>query len=541
MMEPHAPTIFLVIVTVSVTLTISLAVGGSRSNRDGLMFWGITLGLHTLAFVLFGLRGEINNFILIVVAATTLSASWSMFAEGLFQFQQRIPPRRLIWLPVFLISIAFFLFRDNDSVRISVGSAIYCAQTLLILIVLNQGRRSTLGRGQYFIAVGLAPVIPAFAFRGFLAATGQVEKVLMSASNEVQALSYLISIVSTILVVIGMLIMSKERSEERSRLLAVQDQLTGLANRRRIDDTLSKEWARASRHDRPLALVMLDVDFFKKYNDHYGHQAGDECLKVVANTLQGSVQRASDLAARYGGEEFLLILPDTDAATAQRLAEQVCTSVAVFKIPHEQSPLRVVTISAGIAVLTGNTYKDISGLLKAADMALYQAKQNGRNQAQLAPDPSAQVGLDQHALSGFVQLSWHSAYESGNVLIDEQHRSLFAHINNILCAMLDEQSADHLRGLFDALITDIVQHFRDEEAIIASAGFPYSEEHIDIHRRLAERAVELVKQFHEGLIGIGELFQFLAHDVVAKHMLGSDREFFPYLAGNADVMKPVSP
>jgi hemerythrin-like metal-binding protein len=235
----------------------------------------------------------------------------------------------------------------------------------------------------------------------------------------------------------------------------------------------------------------------------------------------------------------LLILPDTDAVTAQRLAESVCTSIAVLKIPHEQSPLHVVTVSAGIAALTNNTYKDVDSLLRAADTALYQAKQNGRNQAQRAPDPAVQGRPDEHALGGLVQLSWHSAYECGHRIIDEQHLALFAQINNLLSAVLDGKSADNVGAWLDALIADVAQHFRDEEAIIASAGFPASAEHIALHRQLVERAIELVSHFHEGRLGIGELFQFLAHDVVARHILGSDREYFPYLAGNAEVMKPV--
>jgi diguanylate cyclase (GGDEF)-like protein len=295
---------------------------------------------------------------------------------------------------VVLTLITSCLFHDNDSVRISISSFIFFAQALFILVVLNQGRRSTAGRGQYFIAIGVAPAVPAFVFRGFLAATGHADKILISTPNQVQEMSLLISIVSIILVAIGVLIMSKEQSEDRSRLLAVEDQLTGLANRRSIDDTLNKEWASASRHDRPLALIMLDVDYFKKYNDHYGHQSGDECLKGISRVLQETAQRANDLAARYGGEEFFLILPDTDRNTAQLIGENVCASIAALKIPHEKSTFKVVTVSAGISVLSSKSYKDIAGLMRAADSALYQAKQMGRNQAKLVSDLSFEGTLN---------------------------------------------------------------------------------------------------------------------------------------------------
>ena len=405
MIEPHGPTVSLVIVAVNITLAISLAAAGSRANRDGLFLWAIAMGLHTLAFALFAQRAEVNDFGLIIVAAAALSASWAMFAEGLFQFQQRRPPRSLIWLPVAFISTVLFIFWDNISLRIALSSLIFCAQTLLILVVLYQGRRSTIGRGQYFVAIGLAPAIPVFAVRAFLAMTGQADKVMVLASNQVQAVSFLVSIVSTMLVAIGMLIMSKERSESRNQLLAVQDQLTGLANRRSIDDTLSKEWARAGRHGKPLALVMLDLDFFKKYNDHYGHQAGDECLKSVANTLQHGAQRAGDLAARYGGEEFCVVLPSTEMKKAKEVAEDLCKAGQALNIYRDDLPTyNCLTISLGVSSVVPQKSGSVESLVSSADQALYHAKENGRNKLFFYEDLIAEGVLEETIQEGDIEL-----------------------------------------------------------------------------------------------------------------------------------------
>lgn len=162
------------------------------------------------------------------------------------------------------------------------------------------------------------------------------------------------------------------------------DQLTGLANRRRMDHALQKEWSRANRHQRPLTVIMLDLDFFKYYNDTYGHQAGDHCLKKIADILQNSAQRAGDLAARYGGEEFILILPDTDLKAARSIAQKIRDDMAKLGITHQHSLFGTVTLSAGIAALTQQNYENIEALLRAADAALYKAKRNGRNQAQIA-------------------------------------------------------------------------------------------------------------------------------------------------------------
>ena len=149
---------------------------------------------------------------------------------------------------------------------------------------------------------------------------------------------------------------------------ANQDGLTTLFNRRFLDSTLERELARCKREAKPLALIMLDIDHFKKYNDCYGHQAGDECLKVVAQALQASAKRPGDLAARYGGEEFSLVLPDTDGVEALRMVEELRQKIEDAAMPHLQSDRKVVTISAGLAVMAASNYASAEQLLRAADV-----------------------------------------------------------------------------------------------------------------------------------------------------------------------------
>ncbi len=317
--------------------------------------------------------------------------------------------------------------------------------------------------------------------------------------------------------------------QEQLREQANRDPLTGLYNRRFLDSTLERELARCRRDGHSLSLIMLDVDYFKKYNDRYGHQAGDECLRSVARTLQESAKRASDLAARYGGEEFSLVLADTDAAVAQRLAETVRQSIEALDMPHEQSRTGKVTISVGVATMTNAAYQDAESLFRAADEALYRAKQGGRNQVQVAPETPQRVGVGEGAAADLVQLVWHAAYECGHTAIDDEHQALFGHTNQLLAAILSGRPTAEVAGLIDALIRAVGQHFRDEEAIIAAAGFPGAAEHAAIHRELLDRARNMAARFQAGPLGIGELFQFLAHDLVARHILGTDRKFFSYV------------
>lgn len=166
-------------------------------------------------------------------------------------------------------------------------------------------------------------------------------------------------------------------------MLSLTDGLTGLANRRRFDEALQEEWARAARSGQTLALGMIDVDKFKKYNDHYGHQAGDECLRQVARVLESSICRASDLVARYGGEEFAFVAPETEGSHALSMAQKICASLLARALPHEISEFGCVTVSIGIAAIVPGDADTPETLIKAADDALYRAKTMGRNQAAL--------------------------------------------------------------------------------------------------------------------------------------------------------------
>ena len=172
-----------------------------------------------------------------------------------------------------------------------------------------------------------------------------------------------------------------EANRQLMRLSSV-DGLTGIANRRQFDDLLAREWGRSIRYGTSMALLMCDVDFFKQYNDLYGHQQGDECLKAIASALEGQVRRPSDLVARYGGEEFAVILPDTTHEGAMQVAEKMRAAVIALDLPHSGAlPLGRVSMSFGVAhQLPSRDGPGIEALLRAADGSLYEAKGNGRNQ-----------------------------------------------------------------------------------------------------------------------------------------------------------------
>ncbi|WP_210250339.1 GGDEF domain-containing protein [Methylobacterium planeticum] len=166
--------------------------------------------------------------------------------------------------------------------------------------------------------------------------------------------------------------------------LATTDALTGLANRRRFDEVLGQEWRRSVRSQQPLSLLILDADCFKGFNDRYGHQQGDEALKLIARSIEAATDDSHDIACRIGGEEFAVVLPDTDIKGALVVADRIRDAVAGWKVPHEASPHGVLTVSCGLAQIPMTPAVDPAALVTAADKALYEAKRLGRDRVSVA-------------------------------------------------------------------------------------------------------------------------------------------------------------
>ncbi|OHB28714.1 MAG: hypothetical protein A2X84_06400 [Desulfuromonadaceae bacterium GWC2_58_13] len=184
----------------------------------------------------------------------------------------------------------------------------------------------------------------------------------------------------------------KKAEEELARAnaalerIARVDGLTQVANRRCFDETLQREWRRMSRERKPFSLLLCDIDFFKKYNDTYGHQEGDECLRQVARALEKSALRPADLVARYGGEEFVLLLPDAEISGAMLVADRILKSVGALQIEHRASTVSPhVSISVGAACIMPGQAATPEDLVVRADQALYQSKDQGRNRATASP------------------------------------------------------------------------------------------------------------------------------------------------------------
>lgn len=175
------------------------------------------------------------------------------------------------------------------------------------------------------------------------------------------------------------LLLKQQRDQLRS--IALMDGLTGIANRRKFEAHLNTHWLQCAREQTPISLFMIDVDYFKKYNDCYGHQEGDNCLRKIAQTIAATLARPCDLAARFGGEEFVCLLPGTDKQGAHHVAEKIEQAIRGLAIPHQASDIAShVTLSIGVSTLSPAPNSDAQPLIARADEQLYKAKNNGRNQ-----------------------------------------------------------------------------------------------------------------------------------------------------------------
>lgn len=182
-------------------------------------------------------------------------------------------------------------------------------------------------------------------------------------------------------------ITQRKLAEDRAEALARTDSLTGVANRKQLDECLGQEWKRAMRNENELSVLLLDIDAFKSFNDHYGHQAGDDCLRKVAEAVQSMHRRAGELVARYGGKEFLVIMGDSNGEQAEARAQRILETVRELAIPHEYSDVTsVVTVSIGVATMVPGKGGDEAVIIGAADKALYAAKEGGRNRYRVAGD-----------------------------------------------------------------------------------------------------------------------------------------------------------
>ena len=419
-------------------------------------------------------------------------------------------PLRGALLPVYLMPLLFGMFGLNRVRLLVLALLLLFAYAGMVLLSAYAKPGNMDPATEVTLFVALCIVLPWFAamggyLHGMRESLSQSRRELRQALEKLQQTNQ-----------------SLQDSHAELDRVASTDKLTGAWNRRRMDEAVDSEMDRLRRYGHAMSLLVLDIDHFKRVNDRYGHITGDRLLVELVAHIRSSL-RGADSLARWGGEEFVVLCPDTRLPEAVIFAERLRKTIAGMRL----SVVNEISVSIGVAeCLTGETWER---WFQRADAALYRAKASGRNQVQSAPGMPAQPGAAAAASGNLVQIVWDSAYECGHKVVDHEHKALFRVSNDLLAAILSGLPEEKTNAIVDTLVRDLVQHFRDEESIIAAAGYPGASAHAAIHRELESRAGALVERFRIGKSGLGELFQFLAEDVVAKHLLGADRSFFAYL------------
>ena len=319
---------------------------------------------------------------------------------------------------------------------------------------------------------------------------------------------------------------------------ALSDPLTGVGNRRMFDVSLSRLVDQADRDDASFSLILIDIDNFKFLNDTYGHLVGDGVLRLAASEIEQSC-RASDVVCRNGGDEFAVILPNTPIEGALAVAEKIRERVMKRHLLKRSTQETMGRITASIGVAQHQKGNSPDALIARADKWLYAAKLLGRNRVSV--DPS-DLGEEETADIDRSQagLQWSKAYESGDTLIDSQHRELIVLANALFDPNLKPESAPReLRSALDRLLAHVGRHFADEEAELSALNYHGLEWHKAAHTALLSDADQLRGEVQSGRKTLGDLREFIVNEVIAQHMLMADLQFFPLFRTSAG--KPAGP
>jgi len=322
-----------------------------------------------------------------------------------------------------------------------------------------------------------------------------------------------------------------EESNRKLELMTNEDALTKISNRRHFDTMLAYECNRHVRSGSTLSIMMLDIDFFKNFNDTYGHVKGDECLQAVAQTISQCLKRPADLAARYGGEEFVCLLPDTSLIGAVGVAENMRRAVVERAIPHSGSlASNVVTVSIGVLSIRCEPTTTPEQVVHQADELLYQAKREGRNRIKFKA--AHEESYIQHTSSiGALKIVWNREYLSGNPYIDQQHMDLVGIVNNLLQDVLLCDAGIDVNGQIKDILLHVAQHFSDEEDILRAIGYPEADAHASEHNRLLQKCSDLLEKNAEAGVHSVDILQCIIHDLVLKHMFTEDAKYHSYSKG----------
>lgn len=375
-MIAHTPTLFGSVALVATIMGCCLLLTGQFNRRDGLITGGIGLLAHALGYVCFTLYGHAGLWLTYVAGNTLLSMALAFYAASIYRISGlRVPWPLLCSAPLAMLLGLSALINTLEP-RMLLACVILLGQAMLIISLAHRHGRIG-GRAHLLLIIGAGISLIGVGLRVVAIASGAAASMRYDASGLLQTFSVSIGTFTVIMLSLGVVLLAKERTDASLKALALHDPLTGILNRRAIMAELHQEIGRARRTQRPLAIVMVDIDHFKQINDLHGHLAGDEVLCQCVQLLLARL-RQTDHIGRYGGEEFLILLPDTLSQGAYAIIESLRSAIHTAPIRHADKQIPV-SFSAGIWCGVPAKQDTADQLIGRADSALYASKAAGRN------------------------------------------------------------------------------------------------------------------------------------------------------------------
>jgi diguanylate cyclase (GGDEF)-like protein/hemerythrin-like metal-binding protein len=517
------PTAFLLIAVISLSFGAAVWVAAPARGENGLKQLSLGLLVHGCAYVLWWIGPRIG-LMATPAAEVCVALFFSCTLRGLAAFYRRPSPVLPHVLLVGTMAALALVFVDDPPARIVSTSPLLMIAELVGLRLVWSRRDVTPGRGQYLIVSALILSLATFLYREAAAISTLTATGFLVISPVSQATLFIAALIGLTMLAVGFILMTSERTEQRNRQLIQTDGLTGVWNRRKMEETGEGDLQRLVRHGTPATLLLIDVDDFKAINDTFGHASGDAVLTALATAWRG-VLRETDMLGRWGGEEFLVLVSGSSVGDAVAVAERLRQTTRSVDCGLGQQ----VTISIGLSMaLSHDSWRR---WFERADAALYRAKAAGKDRVE------ADIPLD--LATGTSLVRWADGLETGIAALDLDHRSMVEIANRLLRTVRGSGDKTAVLQELAEIEREMLAHFQREEAMIAALHPEALQTHAAEHAALTARLCLLRERFCDDALPLEALVQFVVFEMCAHHIAGSDSALFRDAAGAARDVPPT--
>lgn len=503
-------TLFSIIIFVSFALGSAIWFASGTEPGSGLRQLAYALLLHGLAYVLY-LSSLVFGHFPVWLAEMSMALFFVFGARALCLFYAVSFPRR--WVVVFLMFVALSsaVYVGDIETRIIANSLLIMPMVSFSLILSLDNLKTTHGRGKYLILAAIVINLVLLVAREISLSLKIGRIATFYDSDLTQSLIFLSSLFGLIFLAIGFVLMTKERTDSINQVLILKDRLTGVWNRRKLEEVAGSELNRLRRNGSLVSMLLIDLDDFKQVNDRFGHVSGDLVLRALSIACSKALSDI-DIFGRWGGEEFIAILPGAGVEEAIAAAERL--RVAATEI--EAGDGIHASISIGIALAFSSD--TVTSWLERADVALYRAKAAGKNRWFLDTPLRRENGV--------LQLDWGDRLRVGVEEVDAEHAELLAMANELLKLLVGNHRKQTILQMLQALCEALVTHCANEEKLIGERHLQRLEPHMVSHKQMLGRMKFLTDLYESDDLPLNAFIQFIVFEICIQHIAREDRMVF---------------